>query len=58
MGMTGYSELYAEYLKDNGVAREDANGNEIKENVKCSQCWCPKTKLDTANTTYERNIGQ
>ena len=36
----------------------DANGNEIKDNIKGSQCWCPITNLDTADAAYEWNMGQ
>ena len=32
-----------------GAAINDANGNEIKDNIKGSQCWCPITNLDTAD---------
>ena len=37
---------------------KDADGNEIKDNIKGSQCWCPITNLDTADAAYEWNMGQ
>ena len=37
---------------------KDSNGNDLKDNVKGSQCWCPITNLDTADAAYEWNIGQ
>ena len=58
MGVTGNSELYTKYLKNNGAAMEDSDGNKIKDNVKGSQCWCPITNLDTADEAYEWNMGQ
>ena len=58
MGVTGNSELYIKYLEANGAAMKDSEGNNIKDNVKGSQCWCPITNLDTANASYEWNIGQ
>ena len=58
MGVTGNSELYTKYLKNNGAAMEDSEGNKIKDNVKGSQCWCPITNLDTADEAYEWNMGQ
>ena len=58
MGITGNSELYTKYLEENGAAMKDANGNDLKDNVKGSQCWCPITNLDTADAAYEWNIGQ
>ena len=58
MGVTGNSELYTKYLENNGAAMEDSEGNKIKDNVKGSQCWCPITNLDTADETYEWNMGQ
>ncbi len=53
MGITGNSELYNSYLKENGAVMEEG----IKDNVKGSQCWCPITSLDTANAAYEWNMG-
>ena len=41
MGVTGNSELFDDYLNAIGAATEDADGNEIKDNIKGSQCWCP-----------------
>ena len=58
MGVTGNSELYDDYLNKIGAAMEDASGNEIKDNIKGSQCWCPITNLDTADAAYEWNMGQ
>ena len=58
MGVTGNSALYIKYLEANGAAMKDAQGNDLKDNVKGSQCWCPITNLDTANAAYEWNIGQ
>ena len=58
MGVTGNSQLFTEYLKANGAALNDTNGNEIKDNIKGSQCWCPITNLDTADAAYEWNMGQ
>ena len=52
MGITGNSELYNSYLKENGAVMEEG----IKDNVKGSQCWCPITSLDTANAAYEWNM--
>ena len=43
MGVTGNSNLFNDYLNDIGAAMKDANGNEIKDNIKGSQCWCPIT---------------
>ena len=37
---------------------KDKDGNDLKDNVKGSQCWCPITNLDTADAAYEWNIGQ
>ena len=58
LGVTGNSELYKKYLEANGAALKDSEGNDIKDNVKGSQCWCPITNLDTADAAYEWNIGQ
>ena len=58
MGITGNSELFNDYLNDIGAAMKDADGNEIKDNIKGSQCWCPITNLDTADAAYEWNMGQ
>ena len=58
MGVTGNSELFNDYLNDIGAAMKDADGNEIKDNIKGSQCWCPITNLDTADAAYEWNMGQ
>ena len=58
MGVTGNSNLFNDYLNDIGAAMKDANGNEIKDNIKGSQCWCPITNLDTADAAYEWNMGQ
>ena len=58
MGVTGNSELYEDYLDEIGAAMKDADGNEIKDNIKGSQCWCPITNLDTADAAYEWNMGQ
>jgi len=58
MGITGNSKLFTKYLEENGAAIKDSNGNDLKDNVKGSQCWCPITNLDTADTAYEWNIGQ
>ena len=58
MGVTGNSELFDDYLNDIGAAMEDADGNEIKDNIKGSQCRCPITNLDTADAAYEWNMGQ
>ena len=58
MGVTGNSELFTEYLEEIGAAMNDLNGNEIKDNIKGSQCWCPITNLDTADAAYEWNMGQ
>ena len=58
MGVTGNSELYDAYLKDNGAAMTDAKGNPLGDNVKGSQCWCPITNLDIADAAYEWNLGQ
>ena len=37
---------------------KDKEGNNLKDNIKGSQCWCPITNLDTANAAYEWNLGQ
>ena len=58
MGVTGNSVLFTKYLTSNGAAIKDSDGNEIKDNVKGSQCWCPITNLDTADAAYEWNMGQ
>ena len=58
MGVTGNSNLFTDYLNEIGAAMTDSNGNEIKDNIKGSQCWCPITNLDTADTAYEWNMGQ
>lgn len=58
MGVTGNSQLFTKYLEENGAAMKDADGNEIKDNIKGSQCWCPITNLDTADAAYEWNMGQ
>jgi len=58
MGITGNSELFNDYLNAIGAAMKDASGNEIKDNIKGSQCWCPITNLDTADAAYEWNMGQ
>ena len=58
MGVTGNSELFKDYLNEIGAAMNDADGNEIKDNIKGSQCWCPITNLDTADAAYEWNMGQ
>ena len=58
MGVTGNSDLFKDYLNSIGAAMEDADGNEIKDNIKGSQCWCPITNLDTADAAYEWNMGQ
>jgi len=58
MGVTGNSELFSEYLEEIGAAMSDAKGNEIKDNIKGSQCWCPITNLDIADAAYEWNMGQ
>ena len=58
MGITGNSKLFTKYLEANGAAMKDSEGNEIKDNVKGSQCWCPITNLDTTDAAYEWNIGQ
>ena len=58
VGITGNSDLYTQYLALNGAAMKDADGNDIKDNVKGSQCWCPITNLDTADLAYEWNMGQ
>jgi len=36
---------------------KSADGKEIKDNIKGSQCWCPITNLDTADAAYEWNMG-
>ena len=58
MGVTGNSELYTKYLEANGAAMKDKEGNDLKDNVKGSQCWFPITNLDTGNASYEWNLGQ
>ena len=58
MGVTGNSNLFTDYLNEIGAAMTDSNGNEIKDNIKGSQCWCPITNLDTADAAYEWNMGQ
>ena len=58
MGVTGNSNLFNDYLEEMGAAMEDSDGNEIKDNIKGSQCWCPITNLDTADAAYEWNMGQ
>ena len=58
MGVTGNSPLFTKYLEANGAAMKDADGKDIKDNVKGSQCWCPITNLDTADEAYEWNMGQ
>ena len=58
IGFTGNSDLFKDYLNEIGTAMNNADGNEIKDNIKGSQCWCPITNLDTADVAYEWNIGQ
>ena len=58
MGVTGNSDLFNDYLNDIGAAMTDADGSQIKDNIKGSQCWCPITNLDTADAAYEWNMGQ
>ena len=58
MGVTGNYATFTQYLNSNGAAMKDSDGNEIKDNVKGSQCWCPITNLDTADAAYEWNMGQ
>ena len=58
MGVTGNSPLFTNYLEANGAAMKDSDENDIKDNVKGSQCWCPITNLDTADEAYEWNMGQ
>ena len=58
MGVTGNSNLFNDYLEAMGAAMEDSDGNEIKDNIKGSQCWCPITNLDTADAAHEWNTGQ
>ena len=58
MGVTGNSALFTKYIEENGAAMKDSEGNELKDNVKGSQCWCPITNLDTADAAYEWNMGQ
>ena len=58
MGVTGNSQLFKDYLEEIGAAMNDADGNELKDNIKGSQCWCPITNLDTADAAYEWNMGQ
>ena len=58
MGVTGNSELFKDYLNNIGAAMKDSDGNDIKDNIKGSQCWCPITNLDTADAAYEWNMGQ
>ena len=58
MGVTGNSALFTNYLNNIGAAMTDSDGNEIKDNIKGSQCWCPITNLDTADAAYEWNMGQ
>jgi hypothetical protein len=36
----------------------DSNENEIKDNIKISQCCCPIANLDNTNAAYEWNMGQ
>ena len=38
MGVTGNSDLFNDYLNDIGAAMKDSDGNEIKDNIKGSQC--------------------
>ena len=58
MGVTGNSNLFNIYLNAIGAAMKDDKGNDLKDNVKGSQCWCPITNLDTADAAYEWNMGQ
>jgi len=58
MGVAGNSKLFTDYLNSIGAAMTDDDGNEIKDNIKGSQCWCPITNLDTADAAYEWNMGQ
>ena len=58
IGITGNSALFNDYLNANGAAMTDSDGKEIKDNVKGSQCWCPITNLDIADSGYEWNMGQ
>ena len=58
MGVTGNSDLFTDYLNEIGAAMKDANGNDLKDNIKGSQCWCPITNLDIADAAYEWNMGQ
>ena len=58
MGITGNSALFTKYLEANGAAMKYSDGNDIKDNIKGSQCWCPITNLDTADEAYEWNMGQ
>ena len=58
LGITGNSELYNDYLNYIGAAMFYNNGTKISDAIKGSQCWCPITNLDTADMSYEWNIGQ
>ena len=58
LGITGNSELYNDYLNSIGAAMFYNNGTKISDAIKGSQCWCPITNLDTADMSYEWNIGQ
>ena len=58
LGTTGDSELYYPYLESIGAAMVDKEGKSISDNVTGSMCWCPITSFDSADFSYEWNIGQ
>ena len=58
LGASGNSELYNPYLESIGAAMVDKNGNELSNAVAGAMCWCPITSFDTADASYEWNLGQ
>ena len=58
LGTSGDSELYTPYLESIGAAMVDKNKNTISDSIAGSMCWCPITSFDTADQSYEWNLGQ
>lgn len=51
LGASGESALYEPYLKEIGAVEN------VSDAVSGVMSWCPITNLDTANETYEWNLG-
>ena len=50
--------LYVPYLKENGAAMIDKQGNAISDEICGVMCWCPTLISDVSNAAYEWNLGQ